>query len=72
MNGVEMGVTVDTSVDTYVGHLVWVVHLKCGGLHGVSKPQGIKKEAWVELIEDYKGKLTLCEWKTMIRQISVL
>lgn len=72
MNEAELDVTDDTVGGTYMGHPVWVVHLKDGEMCAVGKPQGIKNAAWVELIEDYKGKLTLYEWNTMIRQISIL
>lgn len=68
MSGVEL----DVSVDAAGYHPVWVVDLKDGEMCAVEKPVGIKTAAWLELIDDYKGKLTRCEWETMIRQISIL
>lgn len=67
------GEVLDDAVSyTYMGHPVWVVHLKDGEMCSVGKPHGVKTAAWLELIDDYKGKLTRCEWETMIRQISIL
>lgn len=72
MSGVELDVSVDSAGYTYMGLPVWVVHLKNGEMCAVGKPHGVKNAAWIELIDDYKGKLTRGEWETMIRQISIL
>ena len=72
MNGDILDVTVDMMGDTYVAQVSYVVHLKCGQRTTMWKPHGVSHAAWVELVEDYQGKLTHDEWIKMINQISVL
>lgn len=72
MSSEVLDVSVDADGSTYMGHPVWVVHLKDGGMCTVGKPHGVKTAAWLELIDDYEGKLTHGEWVKMINQISIL